>query len=375
MRSFWLAIMALLLGLVPALGQDSPDQDRSIAELLPLFAENHCEQQREAANQLFCGDGELNAAGAKLASAVEARLNRLPDRLVAIEENAEWVKERNLSCGIFPGETIRFADIATVKACLLKETDERIAVLRDPNFDCLASNTAAGALICSDPSLALAEGELNAHVLALIARLNDTEARDAFVEYARLIRERDRKCALAGKENVPLAELEPATDCLATALAGMSAEVAAAKGEPKKMFGRQPLASLPNADAVDICVTQIHLANACEDFLRVRQVREISREIDSGATDKSARVTAEVEMVVLAPFTVCSPIAASCTGTCWDARSGKPKPPPGTRDSFAIARRIKIEKAFALQKGDDGGWRCDVAALAPVDAGVAVSGP
>ena len=367
--------MALLLGFWPARAQDSPDQDRSIEEVLPLFAENHCGQHRDQANQLFCGDAELNAAGAKLAGAVEARLNRLPDRLVAVEENAEWVRDRNLSCGIFPGEAIRFADIAAVKACLLRETEERIAVLRDPNFDCLAANTAAGALICSDPSLAIAEGELNEHVLALIAKLRDGEAKNAFVAYARWIRERDRKCALAGKENVPLAELEPAANCLATALAGMTADVVAAKGEPKTMFGRQPLASLPNADAVDICVTQIHLANACEDFLRVRQVREITREIDSGAADRSARVTAEIEMVVLAPFTVCSPIAASCTGTCWDARSGKPKPPPGTRDSFAVSHRIKIEKAFALQKGDDGGWRCDATALAPVDAGVAVAGP
>jgi hypothetical protein len=26
-------------------------------------------------------------------------------------------------------------------ACLLKETEERIAILSDPNFDCLATNT------------------------------------------------------------------------------------------------------------------------------------------------------------------------------------------------------------------------------------------
>ena len=96
----------------------------------------------------------------------------------------------------------------------------------------------------------------------------------------------------------------------------------------------------------------------------MRQVREI----ESRVADKSARVTAEVEMVVLAPFTGCSPIAASCTGTCWDTRSGRPKPPPGTRDSFAVAHRIRIEKAFAFQKGDDGGWRCDASALGPVDA-------
>ncbi|WP_024517758.1 lysozyme inhibitor LprI family protein [Bradyrhizobium sp. Tv2a-2] len=371
MRSFWLAIVALLSGLVSALGQDSPDQDRSIGEMLPLFAQNHCEQRREAANQLFCGDSELNAIGTKLASAVEARLNRLPDRLVAVEENAEWARDRNLSCGIFPGEAVRFADIAPIKACLLKETEERIVILRDPNFDCLASNTAAGALICSDPALAIAEGELNDRVLALIARLNDSDAKNAFVEYARWIRERDRKCDLAGKENVPLEELEAAAGCLASGLASLATEVAAAGDEPGKLFGHRALALRPNADAVDICVAQIHLANACGDFLRVRQVREIGSDV----TDKSANVTAEVEMVVLAPFTECSPVAASCTGTCWDARAGRPKPPPGTRNSFVVAHRIRIERAFALQKGDDGSWRCNAMALAPVDAGIAAGGP
>ena len=34
---------------------------------------------------------------------------------------------------------------------------ERIEILSDPNFDCLATNTTAGRLICSDPSLALAK--------------------------------------------------------------------------------------------------------------------------------------------------------------------------------------------------------------------------
>ena len=54
-------VLAMAPDLVPALGQDSPDRDRSIAEALPLFAQNHCEQERNAANQLFCGDRELNA--------------------------------------------------------------------------------------------------------------------------------------------------------------------------------------------------------------------------------------------------------------------------------------------------------------------------
>ena len=43
----------------------------------------------------------------------------------------------------------------------MKETEERIAILQDPNFDCLATNTTAGLLICSDPALAIADKELN----------------------------------------------------------------------------------------------------------------------------------------------------------------------------------------------------------------------
>ena len=72
-------------------------------------------------------------------------------------------------------------DIKPVRDCLLKETEERIDILIDSNFDCLAVNTTAGLLICSDPTLALAKAELNELVMALIARLKEDEARDAFV--------------------------------------------------------------------------------------------------------------------------------------------------------------------------------------------------
>ncbi len=369
MRAFWLAIIALLFGCVPALAEDPPAPDHSISEVLPLFAENNCGQHKDPANQLVCGDPELNRAGAKLGSAVQERLARLPDRLAAIEENAEWIRERNLSCGISRQEPLRLENIERAKACLLKETEERIAILRDPNFDCLASNTAAGALVCSDPSLAIAEGELNERVQPLIARLSDSEARNALDEYARWIRERDRKCNLADKENVPLAELAPSTNCLAAFMAGKTAEVEAAKGDPRKIFGRRALALLPNADAVDMCVAQIHSANSCGDFVRVKRVFEI----DSEVTEASALVTAEVEMVVLAPFAVCSPIASLCTGTCWDARSGKPHAGQASRESFAVAHHITVEKAFAFDKADEG-WRCNVRALTPVDFGIALSG-
>jgi hypothetical protein len=80
-------------------------------------------------------------------------------------------------------------------------------------------------------------------------------------------------------------------------------------------------------------------------------------------------------MVVLSPFAACSPIASSCTGTCWDLKSGKPKPSPGSRGNLSVAHKVRIEKSFAFQKTGSGDWRCNTTSLQPVDFGVALSGP
>src|ERR1700738_1271429 len=370
MRAIVLAIIARQIG--PghlARADNSPASDRSIRETLPLFEKNHCAAFAHPAEQLFCGDPELNDAAARLNSAIQERLNRLPNRSLAIEENAEWIRDRNSSCGIFGRQSVKSQDLKTVRNCLLRETEERIEILADPNFDCLATNTVAGLLICSDPSLALAKAELNELVLGLIAKLKENDARAAFAEFERWGRDRDRTCGLADKENVPLQELAPSEGCLADYCTRKIAEVAAAKEDPKKVFGRQRLSPLANADAVDLCVAQIHSANTCQDFLAVNRVFQIGNE----AADKDAKVIAEVEMVVLAPFTACSPIATSCTGTCWDLSSGKPKPTPGSRDNFLGGDKLRIEKSFAFQK-TDGGWRCNSSALQPVEVGVALRG-
>ena len=145
MRAFALAIVAIQVGLAyPACAQTSEDADRSIIEALPLFDKNHCEEFKDPADQLFCGDPELAAAAARQSSAIQERLDRLPNRRLAIEENAEWIKDRNSSCGIFGKQGVRYRDLQSVKSCLLKETEERTAILSDPNFDCLATNTTAG---------------------------------------------------------------------------------------------------------------------------------------------------------------------------------------------------------------------------------------
>jgi uncharacterized protein YecT (DUF1311 family) len=367
-----LAVMAILIGLAhPAFADDPPDSTRSISDALPLFARNQCETRRNLAEQLFCGDPELNAVSAKLDAAIQDRLSRLANRRLAIEENAAWVRDRNSSCDIFGRQSLPPQNFGPVKACLLKETEERIEILSDPNFDCLAANTTAAALICSDPSLAIARTELNNLALKLIAGMKEDDAREAFAEYERWGRERDRQCNLVGKDNVPLEELSASTGCLAEYFSRKTAEIEAAGDNPRKVFGR-PLASrLPDADAVDLCVAQIHAANACENFLTVSRVFEI----DSEVAEQSALVTAEVEMIVLSPFSVCSSVASGCTGTCWDPISGRPKPTPGSRESWSVASRLRIEKAFTLQRTGSGSWRCDTRSLQPVDFGVAVGGP
>ncbi|PSO21029.1 lysozyme inhibitor LprI family protein [Bradyrhizobium sp. MOS003] len=369
MRFIVLSVIALLALAAPALAQS----DRAVADRLPLFAKNNCQQIRDPGNQLFCGDSALAAAAETLNTAIEARLARLPDRLPAIEENAVWARQRNLSCGIVGQTAIRTDDFDAVKACLLKVTEERAAILGDPDFDCLAANTAAGALICADPALAQAETELNVQVRTLIGKLDPTAARFAFAEYGRWTRERDRKCNLVGKENVPLQELETAEDCLAEHLKRRTDEVRAAKGDPKKLFGRQVAARSPDTDAVDFCAARIHAANSCGNFLRINRVYAL----DSQVNEQEAQVTGEIEMAVLAPFTMCSKVASSCTGTCWDARTGRPQPGAANRErsaeAFNVTRRLRIQRTFAFVKAADG-WRCREDELAPVNSGTASGG-
>jgi uncharacterized protein YecT (DUF1311 family) len=371
MRAIVLAIVAIQVGwLHPALAQTTPNTVRPISEMLPLFDKNHCEDIRDGAEQLFCGDPALFDASVKLNKAIQSRLDRIPDRPHAIEENAAWIRNRNSSCGIFGGQSVPAQDVKSVTACLLLESEERIAILDDPNFDCLATNTTAGTLICSDPSLALAQEELDGQIVALIAKLKENDAKDAFIEYARWTRDRDRKCNLVGKDNVPLQELSSSETCLSEYIDKQTAEVVAAKGDPRRIFGKRTTSPTPNADAVDLCVGQIQSANTCGNFLRVSRVLQMDTEV----SEREAQVTAEVEMVVLSPFAACSPVASNCTGTCWDVKTGKAGPAASSRDSFRVSHRFKIQKSFSFQKTDNGSWRCGTSALQPITVGIAVGG-
>ena len=77
----------------------------------------------------------------------------------------------------------------------------------------------------------------------------------AFAEYARWTRERDRKCDLADKDNVPLQELSSSEACLADYMSRKTAEVVAAKGDPKRVFGRTTLSPSPMPTR-SICVSR-----------------------------------------------------------------------------------------------------------------------
>jgi uncharacterized protein YecT (DUF1311 family) len=372
MRAIILAIVGLPLALLhPAWGQTAADPERLIREMLPLFDSNRCAIFSETAERLFCGDPELNRLSTKLSKAVQDRLDRLPNRRHAIEENVEWVRNRNASCGIFRNQRLSAPDVVYIKSCLLKQTEDRIEILADPNFDCLASNSTAGLVICSDPDLASAQTEFNGRVVGLLGKLAGDDAKRALIEYERWSRERDRNCDLADKDNVPLEELSSSEGCLSDYFRQKTAEIAAARGDPRRVFARPQFSPLPDANAVDLCVAQIHAANTCESFLSVKRVFEIDSEIAA----KDAIITAEVEMNVLTPFGVCSPIASGCTGSCWDLKSGEARPVPASRESLAPGRRVSIQKSFAFQKTDGGGWRCNTASLQPVEAGIATSGP
>ena len=74
MRGHWNAVhradCACAAGLAGNAGfrrNQAAQSARSIADRLPLFARNNCQQIRDPGNQLFCGDAELAAAAEKLA--------------------------------------------------------------------------------------------------------------------------------------------------------------------------------------------------------------------------------------------------------------------------------------------------------------------
>jgi len=102
----------------------------------------------------------------------------------------------------------------------------------------------------------IADREINSLVVGLIAKLRDDEVKGALAEYARWTWIRDRLCDLDDKDDVPLEELSSAEPCLADYMKQKTAEIVAAKGDPKRLFGHELLSPAPDADAVDLCVSE-----------------------------------------------------------------------------------------------------------------------
>src|SRR5258708_12143816 len=121
MRVLMLAVAAQLAWMLPACAESTPETDRSLRDALPLFEKNRCADVKDPAGQLFCGDPDLQDAGARLNVAVQDRVDRLADRRMAIEENGEWIKGRSLSCGIFEHPGLRSHHIPSTQPCPLTE--------------------------------------------------------------------------------------------------------------------------------------------------------------------------------------------------------------------------------------------------------------
>jgi hypothetical protein len=97
--------------------------------------------------------------------------------------------------------------------------------------------------------------------------------------------------------------LSSSEGCLAEWMSGKTAEIIAAKRDPKRIFGRHLSSPLPDADAVDLCVAQIHSANSCENFLGVNRVFQIGNEVaEQSALVFCPKTKARVEAGLNASF-------------------------------------------------------------------------
>jgi uncharacterized protein len=373
-RSIALGIVALQIILgqaIPAHSQ-SPDLKQPVREALPLFETNNCQAIENPADQLFCGDPDLFAVANLLSSAIQKRMNQLAawERYPLIENNAEWSRDRNSSCDIVGKDAVAVEEFQPVKDCLLKETKERISVLSSPDFDCQTANNAAKRLICDDPSLLSADREVSGLLHELIVKLPESKAKVAFEDQLRWTRARDRKCNLDDADHAPEEQLLIYKACLVESLDQRKAEIKESHGDAARLLDAHQLSSSPDASAVDACVAEIYSANTCHDFLAVRKVSQIDRRL--AETDVS--VIADIEIVVRSPFAGCSPIAVSCTGTCWDMNPAKVKSFRRGDNRFAVAQRLRVQKAFLFQKSETS-WQCMTTAFRPIGDAAYLEGP
>ena len=124
---------------------------------------------------------------------------------------------------------------------------------------------------------------------------------------------------------------------------------------PQTGFGRSQASATPDADAVDLCVAQIHSANACGDFLRVNRVMQLDTEV----SEREALVTAEIEMKVLSPFTVCSPVAVRLHRNVLGSGCGQAEADAGSRQSLRSRSGCGSRKPSRFGRPIAVSWRCN----------------
>jgi len=78
-----------------AFAQDSREPNHSISEKLPLFAENHCAERKNRQPVVLRRSRAQRDWRQTCQRDPQERLNRLADRRIAIEENAEWIRDRS----------------------------------------------------------------------------------------------------------------------------------------------------------------------------------------------------------------------------------------------------------------------------------------
>ena len=208
----------------------------------PLFDSSRCAIFSGTADRLL--SMQINRLSAKLASAVQGRLDRVPNR--RCRDQKPQFELHHLQ------KWFSAQDIHLHQQRPVARGSGSIS-WTIPNFDCLSSNNAAGRSKNQQPGCRPAEQ----------------------VERSRWT------AALADKDNVPLDELRNAVT-----LARRPPKLPRPKAMPSGCCSAR-CSPLPDADAINLCVAQMHAANGCEGFLGRRGWQNLFQEValDAGYFD------------------------------------------------------------------------------------------
>jgi uncharacterized protein YecT (DUF1311 family) len=89
---------------------------------------------------------------------------------------------------------------------------------QQPSFNCATAKTASARLICSDPELSNADGALGKAFQGAVRSLEGKQKAAKIQEQVKWIRERNTRCQLDGKPDVPIEELSSSKPCMLEAI-------------------------------------------------------------------------------------------------------------------------------------------------------------